>query len=216
MPPSDRHYTPAAGRHGLLPVYDLLATLLGAGPARRMLVEHAAPRPGDRVLDVGAGTGSLTIALQRRQPAAEVVALDPDPRALGIARRKADRLALSIRFDHGFADALPYPDASFSRVASSFMFHHLARRDKERMLGEVRRVLRPGGRLHLLDFGGPITTGAGFVARRIHAGQLLRDNAEDRVIALLHAAGFASPSVVGRRASPFIHTICYEASAPGA
>ncbi|HEX6536841.1 MAG TPA: methyltransferase domain-containing protein [Gemmatimonadaceae bacterium] len=214
MTHAEPSYIPAAGRHGLLPLYDLLAMLLGAGPARRMLVEHAAPRPGERVLDIGAGTGSLTIALQRRQPAAEVVALDPDPRALAIARRKAERHSLSIRFDRGFADALPYPDASFGRVASSFMFHHLSRPDKERMLREVRRVLRPGGRFHLLDFDGPVTADAGIIAHRIHASQVLRDNGEELVLALLRAAGFPDPLVVWRRASRLAHMVCYEASLP--
>jgi ubiquinone/menaquinone biosynthesis C-methylase UbiE len=66
---------------------------------------------------------------------------------------------MEVRFDRGFADALDYPDASFDRVFSSFMFHHLAREEKEATLRAVRRVLKPGGSLHLLDFGGQTILG---------------------------------------------------------
>jgi ubiquinone/menaquinone biosynthesis C-methylase UbiE len=84
-----------------------------------------------------------------------VVGLDPDPKALAIAKRKAQRAGLAIQLDQGFSDGLPYPDASFDRVFSSLMFHHLKAEEKAATLREVRRVLRPGGSLHLLDFGPP-------------------------------------------------------------
>jgi ubiquinone/menaquinone biosynthesis C-methylase UbiE len=206
-------YIPAAGRHWRLPFYDLMAKLVGADPARRLLVDQVAPRAGDRVLDVGSGTGSLAIELKRRYPGADVVGLDPDPRALAMARRKAERASLSIRFDRGFADALPYPDASFERVTCSLMFHHLSPADKERALREVRRVLRTGGRFHMLDFDGPAAE-AGFVTRRLHAHPHLRDNAEDRVLALMSAAGLGEPRVVGRRAARLTRMSYYQARGP--
>jgi ubiquinone/menaquinone biosynthesis C-methylase UbiE len=210
----EHHYIPAAGRHWRLPFYDLLARLLGADPARRQLAEQVAPRPGDRVLDVGSGTGSLAIEIKSLQPLADVVGIDPDPKALAIARHKAERASLAIRFERGFADALPYPDRSFDRVTSSLMFHHLSATDKERALREVRRVLVPGGRFHMLDFDGPVSGGASFLVRRVHASRHLRDNGEERVLALMRAAGLADPGVVGRRAGRVARMSYYRALVP--
>ena len=210
---ADRHYIPAAGHHWRLPFYDLMARLVGADPARRLLAEQVAPGPGGRVLDVGTGTGTLAVEIKRRFPHADVVGLDPDPRAIARARRKAERAAVAIRFDQGFADALPYPDAAFERVACSLMFHHLPAAVKERSLHEIRRVLEPGGRFHMLDFDGP-ADGAGFVTRHLHADPQLRDNAEDRVLALLSAAGLQDARVVGRRAARLTRMCYYQAHVP--
>jgi ubiquinone/menaquinone biosynthesis C-methylase UbiE len=203
---SDRAFIPAAGRHWRLPFYDLLARLLGAESARYALVAQVAPGPGDRMLDLGAGTGALAIALKRHQPRADVVGLDPDANALRIASRKAARAGLSIRFEQGFADELPYADASFDRVASSFVLHHLPHREKESALREMRRVLRPGGRVHLLDFDG--AAHGGYLARRILGSSRLADTAEPEVLRLVAAAGFANGRIVARR-SNHLAALCY-------
>ena len=150
-----RHFLPAAGRDLFLPLYDPLTKLLGGDRARRTLIDQAALAPGLDVLDVGCGTGTLVLQIRKFIPSVVTVGLDPDPKALARARRKAERESAIVRFDQGFADALPYPDASFDRVFSSMMFHHLEAADKEKMLREARRVLRPGGSLHLMDFAGP-------------------------------------------------------------
>src|SRR5260370_35398795 len=112
---SQRTYLPAAGRDSLLPLYDLMTKLMGADRARRRLLDQAQIRSGHRVLDVGCGTGSLTIQLKRLNPETEVVGLDPDPKALALAKRKAERAAVRIHLDQGVGDGLPYPDGPFSR-----------------------------------------------------------------------------------------------------
>src|SRR5215218_9704153 len=129
----DRSYLPAMGRDWLLPVYDTVSRLLGASSLHRQLIEQAGIEPGHRVLDVGCGTGNLALLAKRLQPRADVVGLDPDPRALDRARRKAERQHIAVRFDHGFAQELPYPDESFDRVLSSLMLHHLE--------GDARRAM---------------------------------------------------------------------------
>lgn len=179
-------------------------------------MEQAALRPGERALETGCGTGSLLVLLKRAQPAADVVGMDPDPAALAIARRKARRAGVALRLDRGFADALPYPDGSFDRVLSSFMFHHLPHGVKQAALREVRRVLTPGGRFHMLDFAGPRGESRGFLARHIHANHHLQDNDEDRVLAFLRDAGLENPVVLARRASHAGSMAYYQANAPAA
>jgi ubiquinone/menaquinone biosynthesis C-methylase UbiE len=199
----------------MLPVYDALVTLLGFDAAWRALVEGAAIAPAHRVLDLGCGTGGLTLLIKRLHPRADVVGLDPDPRALARARRKADRAALSVQLDQGFGDALPYPDGAFDRVLSAFVLHHLAAEEKEPTLREARRVLRPGGALHLLDFGGPDPAAGGFLTRWLHASHRLRDNFGERIPALLHRAGFEDPRMLGHRAMLVGHIAWYGAGARG-
>src|SRR5262249_52356698 len=142
----------------------------------------------------------------------EVVGLDPDPRALDRAKRKARREAVSVGFDQGFSDRLPYPGASFDRVFSSFMFHHLSADEKEPTLREVRRILKPSGSLHLLDFGGPHER-RGFLARFIHSSHRLEDNSEERILELMVRAGFAEAKTIGRGALLFAPIAYYAAVA---
>ena len=136
-------YIPGFGHDWLLPLYDPLQKLLGFESYHRQLVDQADMRPSHRVLEIGCGTGNLAILTKRLHPGAEVVGLDPDPKALARGRRKAERFALAVRLDRGFAEELPYPDASFDRVFSAFMFHHLESDEKEKTLHEARRVLKP-------------------------------------------------------------------------
>jgi ubiquinone/menaquinone biosynthesis C-methylase UbiE len=199
MSETRRAYLPAAGHAWALPFYDPIVKLLGGEAARRPLVEQAALRPGDRVLDLGCGTGGLALLIKRLHPHVDVVGLDPDPQALARARRKAARAGVALQLDQGFGDALPYEDASFDRVLSAFVLHHVPAEEKEPTLREVRRVLAPGGALHLVDFGGPDATVDGFLTRWIHSSHHLRDNFGDRIPALMRQAGFADARMVSHR-----------------
>ena len=210
-----RTYVPAAGHDWALPLYDPLVKLMGGDAARRALAEQAATRPGDRVLEIGSGTGTLTLLLKHLHPEAEVIGLDPDAKALARAKRKAERAGVSIQFDQGFSDHLPYPDASFDQVFSSLMFHHLPAEEKEKTAREVRRVLRPGGCFHMLDFGGPEPGRDGWLARLLHAKPQLRENSEGSILGLLKQAGFPGPQKTGERALLLWRIVYYRASAPG-
>ena len=215
MADEQRAYLPAAGHDWALPLYDAFLKLLGGDAARSRLVANAALQPDHRVLEVGCGTGTLLMAIAKSCPGIQVTGLDPDPRALARAQRKADAANVQLRLDRGFADALPYPSGSFDRVFSCLMFHHLADTDeRRRMLGEARRVLAPGGRLELLDISPPRSTHSG-LARWLHAGAHLSDNAENRVLDLMQDVGL-SPAVVDRGRMLALHTAYYEASAPAA
>lgn len=210
MSDAARSYIPAAGHDWLLPFYDPLLRLLGAHAIREAMVEDADPKPGMCVLDVGCGTGSLVAELVQHRPGVEVTGLDPDPLALARARRKLDVAGLEARFDEGFADDLPYADASFDQVFSSFMFHHLERNVKEGMLREVRRVLAAEGQLHLVDFGGE-KQDDGFFTRFFHSHDELADNFSGTIPELMKAAGFRTVRPVSTRRSLIGRVTHYEA-----
>jgi len=153
---SPREYVPAIKSESWLLLYDpLLRWTMRESTFKRRLVEQARIEPRHRVLDLGCGTATLTILIRRAQPAAEVVGLDADPKILELARAKVSKSGLAIPCVCGMSFELPYADASFDRVLSSLLFHHLTRENKLRTLGEVYRVLRREGELHVADYGKP-------------------------------------------------------------
>ena len=193
-----RPYLPAAGHDWALPLYDPVVKLLGGDRALRPLVDQAELRSGHRVLDVGCGTGTLVVMVKTRHPDVDVIGLDPDPKALFRARRKAYGAKVGVQLDRGFSDELSYADGSFDRVFSSFMFHHLQPEEKEKTVREVRRVLKPGGTFHLLDFSGAGPSNESVLARWLHVHHRLQDNFAGQILALLSQAGFADAREVAR------------------
>ena len=192
---SQREFLPAAGRDVFLPLYDPLVSLMGFGRAVQELISQANIEHAHSVLDVGCGTGTLVVMLKRQYSAVQVVGLDPDSKALRRARKKAGRAEVSVQLDHGFADDLPYREASFDRVFSSFMFHHLDEEERERTSREVLRVLKPGGSFHLLDF--VAGDGAhGFFERLIAGHALMKTNTNERILRLIRRAGFTNVTKV--------------------
>jgi len=192
-----RTYIPAAGYDWLLPLYDGFAKLMGSEAAHRQLVDQADIEPSHHVLDIGCGTGNLTLLIKRLHPPIDVVGLDPDPKALARARRKAEAQGFAVRLDRGFSDQLPYAEASFDRVFSAFMLHHLTPDEKEKTLREARRVLRSGGAFYALDFGG---TGRanGVIAHLFHHAHL---EDQHRIPAFMREAGFAEVTELAPRAT---------------
>jgi len=152
VPNTEKQFIPAAGIDWLLPFYDLFTKLLGVGIYHRRLLEQAEIRPGYRVLEIGCGTGNMTILAKRLNPSVDILGIDPDPKALSLARKKAHRAGFLMEFQQAFSEHLPLPDASFDRVLSAFMLHHIQPVSKLSALREAYRVLKPGGSLHLADF----------------------------------------------------------------
>jgi ubiquinone/menaquinone biosynthesis methyltransferase len=161
--------------------YDAVSTVLSVAGIRawhRRARRALAVQPGQHVLDVGCGTGSVTRLLARDAgPTGMVVGLDPSPGMLKAARRVAPEPgAAPIRWVEGYGESLPFPDASFDRVTAQFSLRNMA--DWRRGLAEMRRVLRPGGRLVLLDLLQPTTTLGTLAMRTLeHATRLLRPRA---------------------------------------
>ncbi|MCV6975506.1 class I SAM-dependent methyltransferase [Mycobacterium bourgelatii] len=207
-------YLPAAGHDAFLPGYDLLARLMGFNGVYRKLIEQAELAPGQSVLEIGCGTGNLTIRAKRSQPAAEVIGSDPDPLALRRAQRKVRGLS-GIRFERAYAQRLPFADGEFDRVLSSMMLHHLDSDAKADAAAEVFRVLRPGGRLHLVDIGGDAAERGGLASRFMRHSHLTAGNLGDAIPRLFGEAGFECTQVATQRHRVFGQLAYYRAIRSG-
>jgi len=107
-------------------------------------------------LDVGCGTGTLTLAAKRRAgPTGEVHGIDAAPETIDVARRKAAHAGLDVDFQVGLIEDIPFPDNHFDVVLSSLMLHHLPDDVKRQGFVEIYRILKPGGRLRAVDFAPP-------------------------------------------------------------
>src|SRR5919199_5676774 len=141
--------TAGRGLHGAR-WYDLFGTVISFGrdkAIREKLVELAAPAPGEKVLDVGCGTGTLALALKARVGTGEVHGIDASPEMIAVAKEKAAKAGSDIIFQVALIEAIPFPAATFDLVTSSLMLHHLPDDLKRRGLAEIRRVLKPRGGL---------------------------------------------------------------------
>lgn len=150
---SEEAFTPALGRLTPARFFDYVAALTRERLWRGLTVEHLAPRPGDAILDVGCGTGSLALLTARAQPQATVVGLDPDPEVLAVARGKDTQS--QVRWLTGMGDALldAVGAESMDAVMSSLVLHQCPIAVKRAVLASMFAVLRPGGRLVIADYG---------------------------------------------------------------
>ncbi len=192
--PGQKNYVPALSFPCLTRFYD---SLVGLGmPERRMrgrLVDALAPAPGAAILEFGCGTASNLVALNRRQPDLLLTGIDVDPEILEIARAKLERAGVKaglVRYDGG---ALPLEDASQDGVCTLLVFHHLTVEQKKLALAEIRRVLKPGGRFVLADWGrqrNPLLRAGFFLVQLLDGFATTRSNAQGLVPGLIADAGF--------------------------
>ncbi|RMF37250.1 MAG: methyltransferase domain-containing protein [Planctomycetota bacterium] len=157
---SRRRIIPATGLAWMLPWYDPLVRICtNERRFKQRMLDLANLNPAHRVIDVGCGTGTLALSALGRVPSLSVVAVDADPRMLRRAARKTprDHSAVWLRAD---AEHLPLADHSFDRVFCSLLLHHLEDAAKRRAISEMRRLLKPGGKLILADYFHPASSWA--------------------------------------------------------
>ncbi|KLO28566.1 methyltransferase type 11 [Mycolicibacter heraklionensis] len=154
---SEETFTPALGRLAPARFFDYVVALTRERLWRSLTVMHLAPRPGDAILDVGCGTGSLALLAARVEPQAKIVGLDPDPEILAVARQKdaESESAGHVRWLTGMGDDLvaSVGAESMDGVTSSLVLHQCPMDVKRAILASMFAVLRPGGRLVIADFG---------------------------------------------------------------
>lgn len=202
----DSSYVPPLRFRSLTTFYDATVRVTTREARwRPELVAQANVRAGHRFLDLGCGTGTLTILLKQAAPEAEVLGLDADAAALRIAREKVERDGLAIEFHQALIDEASFESASFDRVVSSLVFHHLAPPAKRRALARAREWLRPGGGLHLADWGraGNVWHRVAFLGVQILDGfENTRDHVRTGLEPFLREAGFAEVEETVRQATP--------------
>ncbi len=195
-PPITTGYTIGWAEH-----YDFVVQLMTLGQAkwlRQTTIDQAQLRSGEAVLDVGCGTGELTLrAKQRVGAAGRVCGIDAAPQMIGVARRKAQRAGVEIDFRLEPIEAMTFPDQTFDVVLSSLMMHHLPDDLKPRALAEIKRVLKPGGRVLIADMKRP-TDWLGRQLMRVLMHGHVQHGAQD-LPALLGAAGFTSIAMDEKR-----------------
>ena len=188
---SEKRYIPALSFRWLTPLYDpLLKWIMREETFKRRLTSQANIQPGMTVLDLGCGTGTLTLMIKRAHPNAHVTGLDGDPQVLDIARDKSR--GVNIQWDEGLASSLPYPDSVFDRVVTSLVIHHLVTDDKRLAFKEVYRVLKPHGELHLVDFGPPHSSLTRLIRKFMRGFEEADDNLDGLIPRFIKEAGFGS------------------------
>jgi len=209
-------YIPALRFNILTPFYDpLLKLFMRESKFKRELIHQAKIEKGNRVLDLGCGTGTLTILIKQIHPEVEVFGLDGDKNVLQMARRKAAEARVELNLDLGMVFELPYADPSFQRVLSSLVIHHLTTANKQRALQEAYRVLIPGGELHIADFGRPHNFVAYLISLIVRRFEEASDNIRGLLPEMLTRAGFREVEESARYMTIFGTLVLLRARKPG-
>ena len=174
--------------------YDIHTSLLGLGvnqPNSRMIIEMAKIKTGDKVLDVGCGSGNLTLTAQKYVGASgSVYGIDAAPEMIDVARKKAKRTGTKAVFEVGLIEKLPYQDATFDVVISRLVVHHLPDDLKRRAFAEILRVLKLGGLVFLADFKPPTNPILAHIATALVGHGMMMGSNIQVIPSMLKEAGF--------------------------
>ena len=196
MSDAHRDFVPALGKSGSLDRYDAAIALMTREKRWRSdLLRFAEPRPGERIVDIGCGTGTFAIALKQAAPESIVLAVDPDPAVLEIARAKAEVADAEIRWFEAMGDELDGIDAlrQCDKIVSSLVLHQCPMAVKEAIAAQMFRLLRPGGTLFIADYGEQRSLLMRMLFRQIQlldGFEYTEPNANGCVPVILKAAGF--------------------------
>ncbi len=189
-------YIPALRFNWLTPFYDIIVgTTTREGVFKKALIEQANIKPDSSVLDIGSGTGTLAIWAKKHQLLADITGIDGDQRIINIAKKKSEEKNIMVNFDRGLSYSLPYADATFDRVISSLFFHHLTWDNKVKTAREIFRVVKPGGEIHIADWGKPrnkLMRVLFLFIQLLDGFKTTKDNIDGKLVALFSEAGFSN------------------------
>ena len=157
------------------------------------LVEQADLHENQTILDLGCGTGTLSIGIKRRFPKIQIYAVDGDAKILQIAEEKAKKYESMITFRESYSDALPFSEGVFDHAFSTLLFHHLTLETKVKTLKELLRVMKSGGSLNIADYGKPANISQkafSKVIKLVDGDETTKDNFAGRLKNLIEETGF--------------------------
>jgi ubiquinone/menaquinone biosynthesis C-methylase UbiE len=188
------NYIPALKYNWLTQFYDgLLNTFLREKTFKSKLIESVRQRNPKHILDIGCGTATLSLMMEKAYPEACVTGLDGDEKILAIAKQKGTETQSKIRLIQAMSYDIPVSTGLFDVVTSSLMLHHLNAEDKRRTLKEVHRVLQPNGTVAIADWGKPsnfIMRGVFYLVQFLDGFETTTDNVKGKIPEYLTHAGF--------------------------
>lgn len=191
---TDPAFTPALGRPEWTGFYDLAIALLTREKTwRRALIDQLDPHTNEAILDVGCGTGSLLVQIARSVPRSILTGLDPDTAILERARAKTIRRGATIDFVQGFAEDADRAGGPFDKITSSLVFHQVPIEGKRAGFVAIWKALKPGGALHVADYGlqrTPLMRRLFRQVQRLDGFENTEPNARGVLPELITAAGF--------------------------
>ncbi|RDB04888.1 class I SAM-dependent methyltransferase [Runella aurantiaca] len=201
------NYIPALKYHFLTPIYDWFIWLtMPEIKVKKRLIQQADIKKGQAILDFGCGTATLTLLIEDLHPDCTIVGLDIDPQILTISNKKAKLKNSSIQLKEFDGKTLPFADASFDKVLSAWVFHHLTTEQKHHAFREIRRVLKPNGELHIADWGkaeNGLMRFLFFVVQVIDNFYTTNDNIKGKIPQLLAIEGFRNVEIKGNQSTLF-------------
>jgi ubiquinone/menaquinone biosynthesis C-methylase UbiE len=200
-------YIPALKYHFLTPIYDWLIRLtMPEMKVKNQLIQQAELHAGEKILDFGCGTATLTLLIEDQYPDCSVIGLDTDPQIMAMAIKKISQKKSAITLLIYEGKNLPFADHTFDKVLSSWVFHHLTTSQKIEAFKEINRVLKPKGELHIADWGKAETKLMRllfFVVQVVDNFYTTNDNVKGRLPQLIQEGGFQQVEVIGNQPTLF-------------
>lgn len=196
-----REYTPALGFDWLTGMYDLTIKLtMPERKFRSRLIDYVEPGLGEHILEFGFGTGANLMIAAQRSKGSSFIGLDIDPKVLGIADNKLKGHGIDIPLKLYEGGTFPFGPGSFDKAYSCLVFHHLDSEQKREAFAELYRILKPGGKLIIGDWGKPtsqLMRTAFYAVQLVDGFKTTKDNVEGRLPHYIAEAGFSKIQEVG-------------------